>query len=215
MFIGHFAVGFAAKRAAPRANLGTLFAAAQWLDLLWPVFLLLDLEHVRIEPGNTALTPLDFYDYPWTHSLAAVAGWSVAFALVHFALKRRARDAAILGLLVASHWVIDLLVHKPDLPLWPGGPLVGFGLWNQPSVAILLEVALFAAGFLVYVRCTRPRDAIGRFGLAALALLLLAIHSGNLFGLPPPSVEMIAVAGNAQWLFVLLAFWVDRHREPV
>ena len=126
MFIGHFAVGFAAKKLAPRTSLGSLFFAAQFLDLLWPIFLLAGLEHVRISPGNTRMSPFDFYDYPITHSLLTAGIWSLLVVAAYYALRRRARAAWVMGLGVFSHWILDFLVHRPDLPLWPGGPRVGF-----------------------------------------------------------------------------------------
>src|SRR5687768_4256927 len=131
MFIGHHAAGFAAKRFAPRVSLGTLFAATMLLDLLWPLFLLMGIEHVRIDSGNTAFTPLDFYDYPYTHSLLNVIGWSILAGTIHWLRRKSWRDATVVGLAVLSHWVLDFVTHRPDLPLWPGGPMVGLGLWNS------------------------------------------------------------------------------------
>ena len=129
MFIGHYAVALGAKKAAPRVSLGTLLLASQFIDLLWPIFLLLGLEHVRIAPGNTVFTPLDFYDYPISHSLLAVLGWSVGFGLVYYAVRRSGRNALILGAIVLSHWVLDFISHRPDLPLIPGMETrVGLGL---------------------------------------------------------------------------------------
>src|SRR6186997_681775 len=128
MFIGHFGVAFAAKRPAPRVSLGTLFLAAQFIDLLWPVLLLLGVERVRIAPGITRVTPLDFEHYPISHSLLAVLGWAVLVGGAHFLLRRERRAALIVAALVLSHWVLDLLMHRPDLPLAPGATvLVGFG----------------------------------------------------------------------------------------
>src|SRR4029077_11692973 len=132
MFIGHNAVAFAAKRAAPRTSLGTLTAAVMFLDLLWPIFLLLGIEHVRIEIGATIFTPLDFYDYPWTHSLTMATAWGVAFGVVYWLKTKYARGAVVIAVCVVSHWILDLIVHRPDLPLWPGGPKFGFGIWNYP-----------------------------------------------------------------------------------
>ncbi len=214
MFLGHFGVGLAAKPAAREASLGTLFLASQFLDLLWPTFLLLGLERVEIEPGATALIPLDFTHYPWSHSLLAVVGWSVLFALVYFAVRRAVVPALVCGGLVASHWLLDLLTHQPDLPLVPGGTtLVGFGLWNHPVAAIALEVALFALGVFLYLRATRPVDRTGTVAFWFLVAFLGIIHAANLLGPPPPSVTAIAWTGQAQWLLVAWAYWIDRHRE--
>jgi membrane-bound metal-dependent hydrolase YbcI (DUF457 family) len=215
MFIGHYAVGFGAKKAAPGISLGTLFLASQLVDLLWPLFLLLGIEHVRIDPGNTSMTPLDFYDYPFTHSLAGAIVWGIALGAVHFAIKRNRRSAALLALVVISHWVLDFITHRPDLPLLPGGMIyVGLGLWNSVTATVVVEVTLFVAGIFFYVRSTSPRDRIGSIGLWSLVALLGIIYAGNLMGPPPPDAGIIAVAGNASWLFVVLAYWIDRHRMP-
>jgi hypothetical protein len=214
VFIGHFGVGLGAKRVAPQVSLGTLMLAAQFIDLLWPTLLLLGLERVRIAPGITAVTPLDFEHYPISHSLAAVLGWSVIVGAIHFLVRRNKRAAVLLGLLVTSHWAIDLVAHRPDLPIVPGGELrLGFGLWSSLPFTLALEGALFALGVCVYARSTTAADAIGRWGFRGLVAFLIAIHAGNLFGPPPPSVEAIAWAGHAQWLLVVWAWWVDAHRR--
>lgn len=216
MFAGHFAVGFAAKRAAPQVSLGTLFLAAQFIDLLWPSLLLLGIERVRIEPGITAMTPLDFVHYPVSHSLLAVLGWAVVLALVHFALRRRRRDALVVGAAVVSHWILDALVHRPDLPLYPGdSPRVGLGLWQSVPGTLLLELSLFAAAVWLYFGTTRARDATGRWAAWGLVAALLVIYLANAYGPPPPSVEAIAWVGQAQWLLVAWAYWADAHREPL
>jgi hypothetical protein len=215
MFAGHFAIGFAAKRAAPQVSLGTLFLAAQFIDLLWPSFLLIGIERVRIEPGITAMTPLDFVHYPVSHSLLAVCGWALLLAVAHFALRRR-RDAFVVGAAVISHWILDALVHRPDLPLYPGdSPLVGLGLWQSVPGTLLLELSLFAASVWLYLVTTRARDATGRWALRGLVAALLAIYLANASGAPPPSVEAIAWVGQAQWLLVAWAYWADAHREPL
>src|ERR1041384_2249846 len=140
MFIGHFAVAFAAKKAAPKTSLGTFFLAALWLDLLWPVFLLLGLEHFRITPGITKVSPFDLYDFPLSHSLVMTLAWAAAFVLVSLIRKGAVRAALVLSALVLSHWVLDLIVHRHDLPLLPqGGPTWGWGLWQSVPGTILVE----------------------------------------------------------------------------
>lgn len=214
MFIGHFAVGFAAKAAKPNLSLGVTFAAAQLLDLLWPVALLMGVEEVRIDPGNTVMTPLDFVSYPFTHSLLASILWGLAFGAVYYFWKRDGRGAALLAAVVPSHWVLDLIAHRPDLPLIPGDPArFGFGLWNHPVPMVILEVALFAGSLALYMRRTCARNAKGRFGLWALVAVLVLIWAGAVFGPPPPDVTAVAVSGNLQWLFVFWAAWVDRNRQ--
>jgi len=214
MFIGHFGVGLGAKPLARRTSLGTLFLACQLLDLLWPTLLLLRLETVTIAEGATRLTPLEFTHYPISHSLLAVAGWSVLFAAVYFAVRRNLGSALVCGGLVASHWVLDALVHKPDLPLYPGSSArIGLGLWNSPGLAIPLEIGIFAVGVYLYLRTTRATDRTGTIAFWSLVAFLVLIHAANMLGPPPPSVEAIAWAGQAQWLLVAWAYWVDRHRE--
>lgn len=216
MFIGHFGVGLAAKKVAPGISLGLLFIAVQFLDLLWPTLLLLDVEHVVISPGITRSTPLDFTDYPVTHSLLVVAGWGIAFGLIYWLIKKKTHYAIVLAACVISHWFLDLIVHRPDLPLYPGqSTKFGFGLWNYPMLTLILEGGIFLAGALLYYKQTTPNNGVGKYGFAALILLLAIIHVGNIFGPPPPSVTAIAWAGQLQWLFVLLAFWVDRNRSVV
>ena len=214
MFLGHFALGFAAKSAAPRVSLGTLFLAAQFIDLLWPTFLFMGLERVRIEPGATAVVPLVFEHYPYTHSLLAVLGWAVLIGGLHFLLMRDRRSAIVLGLLVLSHWVLDLLVHKPDLQILPwSNTVVGLRLWMSLTLTLALEVPLFMLGVWLYARNTRAGDADGLWGLVGLVLFLFVVYAGNVLGSPPPSVTAIAWIGQLQWLLVLLGYWVDRHRR--
>jgi hypothetical protein len=215
MFIGHFAVGLAAKRAAPAASLGTLFAATQLIDLVWPLFVLAGVERVRIAPGDTAFTPLDFVSYPWTHSLLMVLVWAATFAIAYRARTGYARGTAVVGALVVSHWLLDLLTHRPDLPLAPGAVKVGLGLWNSVGGTLAVEGAMFAAGVWLYASRTRPRNAAGRWAFRALVALLLAIYAASVVGPPPPSVPAIGWAGLLLWLFVPWAAWADRNREPV
>jgi membrane-bound metal-dependent hydrolase YbcI (DUF457 family) len=215
MFIGHFAMGYAAKRLAPRTSLGTLFAAAQLPDVIWPVLLLAGVERATIVPGDTAFTPLRFDSYPISHSLATVLVWGALFGAVHFWRQRRRLDAWLLAGLVVSHWLLDFVSHRADMPLWPGGPRVGLGLWNSVGATVGAETAMFGAGLWLASAATRPRDRIGRWGFAGLALLLLALYAANITSPPPPSMTAVAWAGLLGALLLLgLAAWVDRHREP-
>jgi hypothetical protein len=216
MFIGHFGLGFAAKRVAPKVSLGWLFVAAQFLDLLWPSLLLLGVERVRIVPGETVVTPLAFEHYPLSHSLLAAAAWAVLLGLIHFGLRRDRGAAVVLGMLVLSHWGLDAVVHKPDLPIYAGSAtFVGMGLWQSFAATVAVETAVFAVGVWIYSRTTRPVDRRGRWGLWALVAFLLLVHAANLTGPPPPGTAAIAWAGQAQWLLVFWAFWVDSHRATV
>jgi membrane-bound metal-dependent hydrolase YbcI (DUF457 family) len=213
MFIGHYAVALAAKKAAPRTSLGTLFVAAQLVDLLWPALLLLGLEHVRIDPGNTAVTPLDFYDYPITHSLAGAVLWSLLLGVLYHVIRRDVRGSLVVGACVFSHWILDFVTHRPDLPLWFTGTMrVGAGLWNSVAGTFVVEAGMFVAGVVMYLNTTRSRDRTGMYAFWSLIVMLFAIYCGNLLGPPPPDAGTIAVAGNAAWLFVLWAYWADSHR---
>jgi len=214
MFLGHFGVGFGAKAAAPRASLGALFLAAQFIDLLWPTLLLLGLERVVISPGVTRVTPLDFTDYPISHSLVMVFLWGILFSGAYFLLRRYPRGAWVCGVAVVSHWFLDLVVHRPDLPLAPGATsYFGLGLWNSLPITLVVELAIFAVGVWLYCRTTSASDRIGSVGLWSLVAFLLLVYFGNLFGQPPPNVTALAWVGQAQWLLVVWAYWVDRHRR--
>lgn len=164
-------------------------------------------------PGNTRLTPLDFYHYPWTHSLPGAAVWGSLFAGVWYARKRQARTALLLAGLVVSHWVLDWVTHRPDLPLYPGGGgKVGLGLWNSIIGTVVVEGAIFAAGVALYLNTTRALDRVGRHALVGLIGFLVALYLLNLTSPPPPSPEAVAWVGQAGWLLVLWAVWADRHR---
>lgn len=213
MFVGHAAVGFAAKRAAPRASMQWLMTAPYLLDLLWPVFLLLGLEQVRVDPGATPTTPLDFVHYPYTHSLVAAVLWSLLLAGLYDRLQRDRRGAVVIALAALSHWILDVVSHRPDLPLWPGGPLLGFGLWYSRPATMAVEGAMFAAGLAVYGRTTRAKSWTGHASLWSFVAVLVGAYGGALFGPPPPGEFAIAASGLISWLFVPWAGWIERTRE--
>jgi membrane-bound metal-dependent hydrolase YbcI (DUF457 family) len=212
VFIGHFALAFAAKRAAPKASLGVLFAACQLPDLLWPVLVLGGVETVRIDPGNTAVTPLDFVAYPWSHSLLMDAVWAVLAAFAYVAVTRDRAGAPWVGGLVVSHWVLDWISHRADMPLWPGGPKVGLELWASLPATVLVEGGLYIAGIWLYATATRARDRTGGRALWVLVGFLAAVYAGNLAGPPPPSPSAVLWAVPGMWLLVAWAWWADRHR---
>lgn len=213
MFLGHFAVGLAAKRVAPGVSLGALFLAAQFADLLWPNLLLLGVERVAIRPEATAVTPLEFISYPYSHSLLALVLWGALFGIAYWLVRRSPVGAVTLGAVVVSHWALDWIAHRPDLPLtFAGDARVGLELWRSVPATVAVELALLATGSAVYVRFTRPRDAVGKWGVAGVILLLTTIQLGAVFGPPPPSVATVAWSAQAVWLLVVLGYWVDRHR---
>ena len=212
MFIGHFAASFAAKRVSPRTSLGTLIAAATFLDLIWPLLLLAGFEKVVVSPGITAFTPLDFTDYPISHSLLMAVVWGMAFGAVYFWRRRAVRASIVVGLLVVSHWVLDFLTHRPDLPLVPGGAEYGLGLWNSVPGTIVVEVAMFAAAVWLYTGVTAARDRAGSWGWWGFVVFLLSMYAANILGPPPPDQRMLAWFAMLAWLFVPVGLWVDRHR---
>ncbi|HET9952138.1 MAG TPA: hypothetical protein VFS09_10125 [Candidatus Eisenbacteria bacterium] len=215
MFLGHFAVGFAAKRASPKSSLGTMIAAACFLDLLWPIFVLTGLEWFRIVPGDTAMTPLSFEHYPWSHSLLLTAAWGLVYGAFVFWWGSGVRGGSLAGLAVVSHWALDYATHRPDLPIVPwSGVKVGLGLWNAPAVAIPLELGLFAVGVGLYVGGTKARDAIGRWALWSFVAVLVLLYAANLTGPPPPGPQVVAWADLIAVVFLAWAVWADRHRSP-
>jgi hypothetical protein len=214
MFLGHYAVGFAAKKIAPRASLGALIAAPILLDLLWPIFLLLGWEHVTIEPNSNPFLRLVFDFYPISHGLIAVVGWATLFASLYFGFTRYALGAIAIWLGVVSHWLMDFIVHRPDLPLYSGSRMFGLGLWNHHrGVTIGIELALLALAIFLYLRQTRAKDWIGNYVFWAFILFLVAAYGGATFGPPPRSVKMVAISTLFTWLFIPWAWWFDRHRE--
>ena len=214
MFIGHFAVAFAAKRAAPAVSLGTLFLACQLADLAWPVLVLAGIERFEILPGATAFTPLAFIHYPWSHSLAMLALWGVLLGAAWMAVRRGViRDAAVIAAVVVSHWVLDALTHRPDMPLAPGGGVkVGVGLWESIPATLAIEGTLFLLCVAGYVRATHARDAIGHWALWSLVAFLVLVYIASFMGPPPPSTGAVAWTALSMWLLVAWGYWIDAHR---
>jgi len=215
MFLGHFGLGFAGKRLAPALSLGAAFLAVQWADLLFFPLCLAGVEHFRMHPGDTAVTPLEFDDYPWSHGLVALAGWSLLFGAIYFLARRERLAAVLFGLGVVSHWFLDAFVHRPDMPVLPRGPYAGLGLWNSWPLTIAAEAVVFGGGLFVYLRSTRARDRVGTWALWGLVVFLGATWLGSIFGTPPPGERAVELAGVGMWLFVPWGYWIDRHRAIV
>jgi hypothetical protein len=215
MFVGHFAVAMAAKARTPRLSLGVLFIAGQALDLIWPVLVLAGIEQVKVDHSATEFTPLDFVSYPWSHSLLMTLLWSlVAFGIAKFA-RRSVIECTMLALLVASHWILDFLTHRPDLPLWPSGPKVGIGLWNSEVGTLIVELLLFAASIAVYLRVRPSTQRKRPWVFWSLICFLTLVYFANAFGPPPPinaPGAMIAGPALSMWLLVAWGVAADRMK---
>ena len=203
MFLAHFAAGLAASRKQPELPLGTAFLAAQLPDTLWPYLLLAGAERVVIAPGDTAVTPLRFESYPWSHSLLFVLLWSAAFGALLLWRGRSRATALLAAALVSSHWLLDFASHRPDVPLYPGGPVLGLGMWNSLPLTLLVEWSLFAAGIWIYVRGRR----VG-IGFWSLLALIGALYLASVLGPPPPGVPAIVVSTIV--LMPLVWWWGNR-----
>lgn len=212
MVLGHYGLALAMKRAAPRVSLGTLTGAAQLADLIWPVLLLVGVEQVSIVPNANPLLRLSFDSYPWTHSLLMAGVLGVLAGVAYAAIHADRRGGVIVGLLVVSHWVLDWVVHLPDLPLYPDGPRVGLGLWRSMSGTMVVEAVMFVVGVAVYTRATRATDRTGRWALWGFVALLAVVYVASIYTPPPASVSGLAWAALAGWLIPLFGWWVDRHR---
>ncbi|MCX6634335.1 MAG: hypothetical protein NT090_04490 [Acidobacteria bacterium] len=213
MFLGHYAVGFAAKRAAPRTSLAVLLAAVSLIDLLFPLFLLLGWERVWSEPGSNHFTRMSFF-YPFSHSLAATVVWAIAAASIYWAVARYRAGAVVAGLAVLSHWVLDAISHKPDMPLYPGAsPRVGLGLWYSVTGTVIVEGLMFAAGVWIYAAITRARNRKGAYGLWSFVTLMVLVYVADILGPPLPDSSAAGWVGLAFGLFLLYVAWFDRYRE--
>lgn len=221
MFLGHYGVAFALKRVEPKLSLGTLFVAVQLPDLLWGIFVLLGWEHARIVPGHTAVTPLEFLNYPISHSLLGTAVWSVVAAAAYYSwptrdTSRHWQASAVVGLAVFSHFPLDVLVHAADLPLLDNeSTKLGFGLWNNPAATIALELVMLGAGLALYVARRSHRHPARAPRITILILTLLATYLANLYGPVPPDMTKVAVSAIALYLAMgALAAWADRRASP-
>jgi hypothetical protein len=210
MFVGHYGVSFAAKRVNGAIPLWVLFLAVQWLDVVWAPLVLLGIEKVRIVPGFTATNPLDLYYMPYTHSLIAALSWSVAGTAFYQLLTRTGwRTSRLIGLAIFSHWVLDFVVHAPDLPLYDNAMKVGLGLWNRPALAFGLEATVLLLALLLYLQATHTyRMAIIGFGF-----VMLGIQAYVFFGPPPVSPDAAAATALAAYAIFAVVIWflADRH----
>lgn len=218
MFIGHFGLSFAAKKAAPRVSLGILFIATQFADILWPFLLLFHVEKMALLPGYTKTNAFEFLYYPYTHSLFMSILWGALTVILYWLFKKDTRGAVVVGLCVVSHWFLDLIVHTVDLPLTPFSDFkVGLGLWNHVALALVLETVIFLTGAYLYATFTKASNKTGKWAFIGLVVFLLVFQVANTFGPTPPDSIMILFVSSIilMGIIVSLSFWVDRNREVV
>jgi hypothetical protein len=215
MFLGHFGLAFAAKHAAPRTSLGMLLLGAQFADLIWPLLLIAGVEQVQIQQGATPFLDPVFSAYPYSHSLLTQCLLGVLLGSVYYALRHNGRGALLVGLLVPSHWLLDWLVHVPDLPLFPGdADKYGLGIWRSVPLTLACEFALFGAGLAIYLVTTRALDRTGNWALWSFVALLLLLYISTILSGPPPGASVLAWSALSLWLLPVWLHWADRHRVP-
>ena len=221
MFVGHYGVALAGKRASLRLPLGLLFLAVQFLDVLFAAFVLCGIEKLRIVHGFTPYNPYDLYWMPYTHSFVGALFWSALVGWIWWMAARRVPagerrvGALVLGGAVFSHFVLDVPMHTADMPLWPGAgaPKIGLGLWNHRFAAVLAELAVLVAGGWIYLRASRPKSRFARIGTIAFAIFLLAMTVATPFQPDPKSPAAFAATALAAYAGIAVAAaLVDRGR---
>lgn len=212
MFIGRFAVGFAAKKFAPRTNMAILLAAPLFLDLLWPFFLILGWEHVRIDPGNTRFTPLDLYDFPWSHSLLMSIVWATLFSLIYHLITRYGPGTIVIWISVVSHWVLDWITHRPDMPLYPGGPRYGLALWNSVPGTLTVELLMFAVGVCLYIAPRKHAIASATTLSSPTSQYLSSSISVTVSAPHLPASAKLSGLESSRKILLAWPWWFDRHR---
>jgi hypothetical protein len=215
MLLGHVAAGLAGKKFAPRVSLGTLVLAGTLSDLVFTVLVIAGVEHLRIVPGITAVNPFDLYDYPFSHGLLANVVMAILFGGFYFLIKKDTRSSIVLGLVVLSHWVLDVISHRPDMALIGNeGPKVGLGLWNSFAGSVAVELVLFLAGLILYLRATKPRRALSYLPLSLFILYSAFMFTGWLLGTIPENLTVVYISsGIMMIMYLALAYWTDYLRE--
>ncbi len=212
MFIGHYGAALASKKIDNKISLGTYIFASQFIDLLWPILLILGVEKVNVVPDGKPFNTLGFIYYPFSHSLLGVVFWGVLVGGIYYLIKKNLKGSVILGLLVVSHWVLDFITHIPDLQIFPWSNYkVGLGLWNSAPVTMIIEGLIFAAGIFLFLKTCRLEKLKGKIIFWSLILLLTVIYLLSTFGPPPTSAEPVAYSGLLLWLFVAWGYWINRQ----
>lgn len=212
MFIGHYGAALASKKIDNKISLGTYILASQFIDLLWPILLILGVEKVNVVPDGKPFNTLEFIYYPFSHSLLGVVFWGVLVGGVYYLTKKNVKGSIVLGLLVVSHWVLDFITHIPDLQIFPWSNYkVGLGLWNSAPVTMIIEGLIFVAGIFLFLKTCRFGNIKGKIIFWSLILLLTVIYLLSTFGPPPPSAEPVAYSGLLLWLFVAWGYWINKQ----
>ncbi|HEX2804059.1 MAG TPA: hypothetical protein VHN55_08795 [Sphingomicrobium sp.] len=211
MLVGHYSASFAARAANRSIKLWVVVGAAQLLDILWSIFVIAGLE--RVEPAAGVTEGLAFVHYPWSHSLAAAAAWSLVGFVAGKLLKAGTKGSFLVAAVVLSHWFFDALVHHADLPLWPGGgPLVGLALWNYPLAELALELVLFLAAGALLAPLWRS-NGLPAWRIPAFLAFGVLFMAATRLAPPPQEVDQAVVGATglaAYLLFVALAWAVER-----
>jgi len=222
MFIGHYGIGLALKKVEPRLSLGLLIFGAIMLDILFGLFLLSGIEHAKIVPGATVVSPFEFYDYPLSHSALGAFMWATAGFLTYWLWPtgdrmQRKRPAFILTIAIFSHFILDVISHTPDMTIsGNNSPILGLSLWNSLAGTMIVELGILFIGIYLYRSATHSVSSSGKYGFALMILILMVLYIGNIFGPPPPDMKAVAVTMTAgQLALVALAFWVDRNRITI
>ena len=217
MFVGHYAASLALKRFEKRASLGVLFLAVQFVDIVFFPFVLLGIERVNIVENFTQSTHFELEYMPYTHSLVGFLIWAgLAYALFRWVIVKSHSVAVVVALAVMSHWLLDVIVHTPDMPLWNDASLkLGFGLWNNAVATYVLEAVLLLAGLWLYLSATKATTRTGKYGMGIFVVLLLLVNIVNIFGpLQGDSKLVLAVSALVAYLlFAAVAFWLDTKRS--
>ena len=217
MFVGHYAASLALKSFEKRVSLGVLFLAVQFVDILFFPFVLAGIERMNIVENFTQSTHFELEYMPFTHGLLASALWAIAaYAVFRWLIVKKQSVAVVLALAVFSHWLFDLPVHTPDLPLWSdASPKLGFGLWNNAVATYLLEAGLLLAALWMYLRSTKATTVVGKYGMPAFVGFLLLVNVSNIFGAPmvDSKIGLSIFALSSYFLFAAVAFWLDRKRS--
>ena len=214
MHVGHFAVGLVAKRVEPRLSLGTLVLAALLADFLWCALMLAGIEQVQFKPGMGAANYAEARDIAISHSLLTDAIWAALFAGVYFWSRRYGRGAWVLFAAVLSHWPLDVVAHRPDMPLAPGVDRhFGLGLWTSVPATLIVEGGFWLLALILYARATRPKSRLGVYAFWGVAALLTLIWYNNIAGPPPPDPHTAPVFSLVYFsLVVAWAYWMNRLR---